>query len=566
MTTISGDTTAAAAVAEREAADQTGRRKVQALTAQLQLENFTAAEVQGAISVVGLDTVAVRSRLTNARRVQQQAQQHASDQAGRRKVQMLTTQLQLEGFAAAEVKGAIGTVGLDESAIRLHLANARRNRDEEGSRKVQALTVELLRENFTTEEVRGAISMMGLDKSAVRNHIIIARARKEEQEPRARTFTTEDQTHMHVLVKPVRLKTSNIKKYTVGQGVLHMGAGDVSGKVIKVIPESPGAKEGPGEIEVQPQPVPPQPPQSAAIANGIGFQTQVQQLDAKFDARLKEEHAERLEGEKQSAQERKTIKEENKRAALERKQAAREREQQQKKLEEHDRKFERVNAQMNAIFAGTFEVFRLFKLEPVENVKKYGCFGKLVPPPPNKWLTKDVWLVPLDELDHEPIFPKARAAGQGFRINLPSDFFEKHAAAIKVAYTTIKVVGKVVTALGVPVNGVIAEAGKYLEPALNKALDAAGKSAQNADDLLKGAAEGGATVVTKRAYNGIKEILDGLEGVQSWQSDMLEYAKIATSGEKPHRIGWVRKENETKWVQGGGRAGLVAVQGSSCEV
>ena len=182
---------------------------------------------------------------------------------------------------------------------------------------------------------------------------------------------------------------------------------------------------------------------------------------------------------------------------------------------------------------------------------------------PASWLAKDVLLVPLDELDLQPIpCGPDPIKNPGYPLTLPKKFFKDHAAAIKLSYKLLQcamMAGRIALLLPLPkvdgadapgamselLESVCAAATKQLRPTVNAALD----SAAAAVGAPSTAAAGGADVAmeqaskaTGEAYHGLKALMDRKH--PSWRQSM--------GGAGPHtsadgRVGWVRAENVAKW-------------------
>jgi hypothetical protein len=247
----------------------------------------------------------------------------------------------------------------------------------------------------------------------------------------------------------------------------------------------------------------------------------------------------------------------------------------------------RMNGALNAVVAGNIDCFHLFWIVPAPSTGD-GPLSRIKHAlSPASWLSKDVLLVPLDELDLQPI--PCGPGGDGYPLTLPSDFYKDHAAAIKFTYTLLKYAckaGKLVglrgpaEAMGELIDNVCDTAGDKLSDAVNSALDDAvadmdpmsarmmsalrtggeddeeedeeeeDEEEEEEDDDEKGedAGEGAekqpvakATEAVGAAYHKLKALMD--EKHPSWRQSMGGGPRTSAGG----RVGWVRAENFDKW-------------------
>ena len=175
---------------------------------------------------------------------------------------------------------------------------------------------------------------------------------------------------------------------------------------------------------------------------------------------------------------------------------------------------------------------------------------------PASWLAKDVLLVPLDELDLQPI--RCGPNGAGYPLTLPKKFFKDHAAAIKLSYKLLKYALKAGKLAGLPLpqlpDGPASAVGKLLDSvcdavtkelpaAVNTALDAAADSLATSKAAAGGADAGKAqaTEATGTAYHKLKALMD--EKHPNWRQSLGGGPRTSADG----RVGWVRAENAAAW-------------------
>ena len=113
----------------------------------------------------------------------------------------------------------------------------------------------------------------------------------------------------------------------------------------------------------------------------------------------------------------------------------------------------RMNGALNALVAGEgVECFRLFWIVPAPPSGDGKLLSRIKDRAaalnPASWLAKDVLLVPLDELDLQPI--PCGPDGAGFPLTLPKKFYKDHAAAIKLSYKLLQYALKSGKLVGLP--------------------------------------------------------------------------------------------------------------------
>jgi hypothetical protein len=215
-----------------------------------------------------------------------------------------------------------------------------------------------------------------------------------------------------------------------------------------------------------------------------------------------------------------------------------------------------INGALSALISGEgVKCFRLFWIVPPAPPSRVKDRAAALSP--TKWFAKDVLLVPLDELDLQPI--QCGPDGNGFPLKLPKQFFKDHAAAIKLSYKLLKyalkagklaglplpqLAGESAGAMGELLDSVCAAAAEKLPDAVNTALDAA------TDAVATSKAAGGVrtmgqvktTKTTGESYRKLTALMD--KKYPRWCESMGD-AGPCTSDDG--RVGWVRAENVAVW-------------------
>jgi hypothetical protein len=221
----------------------------------------------------------------------------------------------------------------------------------------------------------------------------------------------------------------------------------------------------------------------------------------------------------------------------------------------------RMNGALNALVAGEgVECFRLFWIVPAPPSGDGKLLSRIkdrtTALSPAKWLSKDVLLVPLDELDLKPI--PCGPDGAGYPLTLPKKFYKDHAAAIKLSYKLLRYALKAGKLAGLPLPqlpdgpaGAVGElldsvcdaVTKELPAAVNTALDAAADSLATSKAAAGGADAGKAqaTEATGAAYHKLKALVD--EKHPNWKQSLAGRRCISADS----RVGWVRTENVAAW-------------------